>query len=579
MKEKLLAIAEQYQLDEFQRQIKEILALNSIKIAFLGAFSAGKTSLINALLGLKLPVSIKPTTKSICLIEPDESIETNKYFEDCGLERKDILFTDFQDILNGERDGIAGIRVRPSNLLPLGSAFIDTPGIDNTGSSEGDLTTAYLQFVDAAIVCIDVNSGTITNHILQYLQRPELSLVREKMVFVLTHADPEKGDGAYNRVIQEVAKQIEKGLQISNAIDKVIAVDSHKPGVTEKIESLLQKNILAKRDAIVEKRIEDNLRKIALEMQNALKSIKDNLKLDDDGVDKKIANVRKIIEDLEKEKYKHRNDMGNLEDELMIAIVKQMKSYSGSFATMAIDQIESQAQTMMDSINETSQNIVNRYIRNVSLNKSLTNIGMGDVVANFKSIDSIKSMAVTVGTGIACAYIGPAAGIGNAVEAVGGGIAQNVAKAGAKEGMKEAAKEGMKEAAKEGMKEAAKEGMKKTAKKVGKKALLGKVLQSLAKAIDKANPIEQIGSVIATKVKQSNYEGLIAIKAKNIAQVIVASVQLSFEEQVLTPIANQLDLQMNSLEQLKSQRKNKEYDFQKQENKLDSAIKELASFC
>ena len=78
MKEKLLAIAEQYQLDEFQRQIKEILALNSIKIAFLGAFSAGKTSLINALLGLKLPVSIKPTTKSICLIEPDESMETNK---------------------------------------------------------------------------------------------------------------------------------------------------------------------------------------------------------------------------------------------------------------------------------------------------------------------------------------------------------------------------------------------------------------------------------------------------------------------------------------------------------------------
>ncbi len=579
MKEKLLAIAEQYQLDEFQRQIKEILALNSIKIAFLGAFSAGKTSLINALLGLKLPVSIKPTTKSICLIEPDESMETNKYFEDCGLERKDILFTEFQDILNGERNGIAGIRVKPSCLLPLGSVFIDTPGIDNTGSSEGDLTTAYLQFVDAAIICIDVNQGTITNNILQYLQRPELSLVREKMVFVLTHADPEKGDGAYNRVIQEVTKQIEKWLQITNAKDKVVAVDSYKPGLTEKIELILQKNILAKHNAIVEERIEANLKRLAHEMLNVLKNRKDNLKLDDASISKKIVEVNKAIDAIENEKYKHRNDMSNLEDELTSNIAQQMKEFASSFASVQSNQVATEVKTMMNVINESSQCIVNKYLKNVNLSKSLTNVGMDDVIASFKSVDNIKNVAVTIATSVAVAYVGPAAGLGNAAEAIGGGVVQNMAKEGSKETIKTVAKEGMKEVAKEGVKTAAKEGMKTVAKETGKKAFFGKMLQGLANTIEKANPFEQIGTLVAAKVKESNFNEIIATKAKNIAQMIVNSVQISFEEQVLTPIANRLDLQMDSLEQLKAQKKDKELDLQKQEDLLNTAIKELSVLC
>lgn len=575
MKEKLLAIAEQYQLDEFQRQIKEILALNSIKIAFLGAFSAGKTSLINALLGLKLPESPKPTTKSICLIEPDESVDSNEYFEDCGLDRQNISFMDFQNLLNGNRNGVAGVRVKPSEVLPLGSVFIDTPGIDNTGSSEGDLTTAYLQFVDAAVICIDVKEGTVKNHILQYLQRPELELVREKMIFVLTYADPDKGENAYDRVILEVARQLENGLQITNVKDKIIAVETHKPGVVEKFESLLQRNVLAKRNNIIEKRIEVDLKLVAQEMLKALKNRKENLKLDNDGVCIKIADVRKAMDALEEEKYKHRNDMSNLEEELRSLVAKQMRSYATSLAVTesseGSEDIASQSQEMMKSINELCQNTVDRYVKDVNLNSSITRVGMDDVIESFKSVDSVKKMAVTVGTGILFAYLAPAAGIGNAAEAVVGGGVQTVAKEGAKKAVETVAKEGAKKTVETVAKETAKEG----AKNVGKKAFLDVVLKELATVINTVNPVELVGTYVASKVKESSFEGVIADKAKSIAQMVVNAVQASFENQVLNPIENQLVSQKNALEKLAEERKNNEFNFEKEEIALETSIKEL----
>ncbi len=554
MKEKLLAIAEQYQLDEFQRQIKEILALNSIKIAFLGAFSAGKTSLINALLGLKLPESPKPTTKSICLIEPDESVSSNEYFEDCGLDRQNISFMDFQNLLNGNRNGVAGVRVKPSEVLPLGSVFIDTPGIDNTGSSEGDLTTAYLQFVDAAVICIDVKEGTVKNHILQYLQRPELALVREKMIFVLTYASSDKGENAYDRVIQEVARQLENGLQIANAKDKIITVETHEQGIVEKFENLLKRNVLAKRNDILEKRIEVNLKLVAQEMLKTLKIRKENLKLDNDGVNKKMSDVRKAMDSLEEEKYKHRNDMCDLGEELQSLVAKQMKAYATSLAVTESDEIASQSQEMMNSINEICQNTVNRYIKDVNLNPSLIRVGMEDVIESFKSVDSVKNVAVTVGTGILMAYIGPAAGLGNAAEAAVGGGVQTMAKEGAKKTVEKGAKEG--------------------AKKLGK-AFLGVALKELATVIKTVNPVELVGTYIASKVKESSFEGIIADKAKNIAQMVVNAVQVSFENQVLNPIETQLASQMNALEKLREERKNNEFNFEKEEDALDASIKEL----
>ena len=537
MKDKLLAIAEQFQMNSFEGRIKDILALNSVKIAFLGAFSAGKTSLINAMLGLKLPVSDQPTTKSICLIEPTEGVSSNEYFEDVGLDRENISFSRFQDLLNGSKEGIAGVRIKPSENLPLGSVFIDTPGIDNTGSSEGDLTTAYLQFIDAAVICIDVKDGTLKNHILQYLQRPELISIREKMIFVLTQAKPERGEHAYDNVIQEISKQVEKGLNISSASNKIIAIDSSKPDAPNKVLELLKKNIFAKRESAIQNRISQNLKSLAQEMLQLLKLKRNSFFCNTTEIDKKIQNVKNAISTLEDEIFNHRNDLEKLNEELCSAIKRIMKGYVSAISSLEGNSLQDEINNMQESINTTSQSIVNNYIKNCALNKAITNACMNDLVTKFKSVDDIKNTAVTVSTAAVVAYFFPAVSVaGNTAEAVGGGAIQI--------------------AAKEAAKKTGKEVVKNTAK-----SYLSKVLADSLKTIDKANPIQQVGTFIADKFKSSNFESIIPEKAKSISNMIVTSVQATFDSEVIQPLSQQLNEQMDILEKLKEEKKTTSKDF------------------
>lgn len=555
MKDKLLAIADQFQMTSFERSIKDILSLNSVKIAFLGAYSAGKTSLINAMLGLKLPVSDQPTTKSICLIEPTEGISSNEYFQDVGLTRENISFSQFQDLLDGSKEGVAGVRIKPSDHLPLGSVFIDTPGIDNTGSSEGDLTTAYLQFIDAAVICIDVKDGTLKNHILQYLQRPELTSIRDKMIFVLTQVNPERGEHAYDNVIREVSKQIEKGLKISNASSKIIAIDSSKADAPDKVLELLKENIFVKRNSAIQNRITQSLKTVAQEMLQLLKLKRDNFFCNTTEIDKKIQKVKDLISTLEEEIYNHRNDLENLKEDLYNAIKRIMKGYVSAFSSLDGDSLQDEINNMQESINTTSQSVVNNYIKNCALNKAVTNACMNDLVAKFKSVDDIKNTAVTVSTAAIVAYFFPAASVvGNTAEAVGGGAIQIAAK----------------EAAKEAAKKTGKEVVKNTAK-----SYLSKVLADSLKTIDKANPIQQVGTLIASKFKSSNFEDVIPEKAKSISNMVVTSVQVTYDSEVIQPLSQQLEEQLDVLERLKEEKKTTTNDFQKQVENLDETINEL----
>ena len=553
MKDKLLAIANQFQMHSFESRIKDILALDSIKIAFLGAFSAGKTSLINAMLGLKLPAFDQPTTKSICLIEPTEGVLSNEYFQDVGLERENISFSQFQDLLNGSKEGIAGVRIKPSEHLPLGSVFIDTPGIDNAGSSEGDLTTAYLQFIDAAVICVDVKDGTLKNHILQYLRRPELTSVREKMIFVLTQAKPERGVHAYDNVIREVSKQVEKGLGISDVPSKIVAIDSSKADASNKVLDLLKKNIFAKRESAIQNRISQNLKVLAQEMLQLLKFKRNSSFCDTTEIDKKLQNVKNAISTLEEEIFEHRNDLEKLNEELCSAIKRIMKGYVSTFSSLEGNCLQDEIDNMQESINSTSQSIVNNYIKNCALNKAVTNVCMNDLVTKFKSIDDIKNTAVTVSTAAVVAYFCPAVSLaGNTAEAVGGGAVQI--------------------AAKEVAKNTGKEIVKNTAK-----SFLSKILADSLKTIDKANPIQQVGTLIADKFKSSNFENIIPEKAKNISNMIVTSVQATYDSEIIQPLSQQLNEQMNILEQLKEDKKTTIEDFQKQSEDLDKTINELVT--
>lgn len=61
----LREMAEEYGLESVMERLDAIKRDTASRLVFLGEFSSGKTSLINKIVSMKLPVGTKPTTKAI----------------------------------------------------------------------------------------------------------------------------------------------------------------------------------------------------------------------------------------------------------------------------------------------------------------------------------------------------------------------------------------------------------------------------------------------------------------------------------------------------------------------------------
>ncbi|EDP73730.1 dynamin family protein, partial [Hydrogenivirga sp. 128-5-R1-1] len=71
----IVEVSHKYGLDDFYNQVKNLKKDLSISIAFLGEFSSGKSSLINALLGKKiLPAMDEPTTAAIVEVQSGKEL-------------------------------------------------------------------------------------------------------------------------------------------------------------------------------------------------------------------------------------------------------------------------------------------------------------------------------------------------------------------------------------------------------------------------------------------------------------------------------------------------------------------------
>ncbi|GAA7887427.1 hypothetical protein HpMS199_12460 [Helicobacter pylori] len=160
-----------------------------------GGFSAGKSSFLNNVLGLKLPIGLDKTTAipTYCLRGEREVLMG--YSQNGGVVELPYLTFDhkFLDSL-----GFNLKEIMPSMLLSTPSVpfeflcFIDTPGYDapNQGYTGGDRQASkeYLANAKSILWVMDCDRGPIQGNDLNYLQ--ELYEEHGKQVFiVLNKAD------------------------------------------------------------------------------------------------------------------------------------------------------------------------------------------------------------------------------------------------------------------------------------------------------------------------------------------------------------------------------------------------------
>ncbi len=140
-------------------QLLDKLRKKEYTVAFCGHFSAGKSSMINALMGSEvLPSSPIPTSANVV------KIKTGK--KGARIIMKDGSAIDFgedYDLTELKKYAVNGNEVEtievyhPSNLLNMPISIMDTPGIDSTDDAHKVSTESSLHLSDAVLYVMDYN--------------------------------------------------------------------------------------------------------------------------------------------------------------------------------------------------------------------------------------------------------------------------------------------------------------------------------------------------------------------------------------------------------------------------------------
>ncbi len=174
---KLESVISEHGLVEFRSTLSMILDRledNSFEIAIFGRVSSGKSSLLNAMLGVNvLPVGVTPITAVPTRLLYGETPAVHVWFANRTPEQFDIAhLPEFvaEQLNRGNEKHVTRIVVQlPSPRLREGIAFVDTPGLGSLATRGAAETLAYLPRCDLGVVLIDAGS-TLTPDDLQTIQ-------------------------------------------------------------------------------------------------------------------------------------------------------------------------------------------------------------------------------------------------------------------------------------------------------------------------------------------------------------------------------------------------------------------------
>ena len=170
------------------------IAEKKYRVAFIGEFNRGKSSLINALLAADvLPMDALPMTATVIRIVFGTEKRATIFFKD-GRTRNVTLeeLVDFATEQDAQKAAMAGsieeVVVRfPSALLSSHIEILDTPGM-NENETVSERTLSVLGKIDAAVVVISAQmpvSLSEQNLILDMIVRPEI----QHLIFAVTFID------------------------------------------------------------------------------------------------------------------------------------------------------------------------------------------------------------------------------------------------------------------------------------------------------------------------------------------------------------------------------------------------------
>lgn len=215
-------ITEQYRygrkIKDRIRELANSISTRIYRVAVIGEFKRGKSSLINALIGSKiLPTDILPMTASVTRVRYGENKKITVHYKSGEYEEKTIEeLINYATKFDAEKENISKdireVEVNfPSVLCKNNIEFLDTPGM-NDDEKMSEITLGVLGDIDAAIMVISAESPlSITEQdlIIKMIGKHGI----RHIVFVVTRIDAISDEvSEQNRILDTIKNRISTNL-------------------------------------------------------------------------------------------------------------------------------------------------------------------------------------------------------------------------------------------------------------------------------------------------------------------------------------------------------------------------------
>lgn len=586
----IIEISHKYGLDDFYNQVENLKKDLSISIAFLGEFSSGKSSLVNALLGKKiLPAMDEPTTAAIVEVQAGEEL---KAFIDPldSNEIKEIELADLGDYVFGDKKDEIGkviLEIPENDFFRKGFKFVDTPGIQSLDQTHEDITFGYLPKVDAAVFVIDINQGGATNSLINFLKEKVINEEDiNKFIFVLNKADTKKPEDLPT-IEDNLRKQLEEIIPspIIISVSAKLGLEGKEEGNIEKLKEIIKENIIAKKQELVEKRFCKELKEQGANLVSILEEVKNSFDLSTYELDKEIENINQDIQKLERLKEKINKSLDEFERNLDEKVNKIAQTYAPQIMSAFIDGKEENAQNLINLMsNELKSSLTQELnklsiilkkdldtaqFENVNL-EAMINTQIGKQLSTIKSfIESVSELMLFA----ILAFLSPFSTVAEAGGAVVAKATSEMAKKAALETAKKVALETAEKIFSENIENTKSD--KKSSKKDTLKRIGIEFLKSMGGVIDKYNIPEKVLKVTAKKWKEKDIKRQIKIRLSEIVDSISTNIKVNIddflEEEVLVPLETKKQL----LNKLYEERDKKISDVSLKKKEIDNDILDL----
>lgn len=285
---------EQKSIAERLRAIEERTQNPSAQLILplIGEFSAGKTSLINALTDSKvLEIASRPTTatlyqiffgstenKAVALTAEGESVELQLD----SMKNEELLKYPTVNLFD------------TSTKVPKDIIFVDTPGLSSPDPKHREVLISILPRVDAILLTVDANQP-ITRSLLAFVKEMRLA---EKPIYLILNKTDTKSTGELQDLKAGIARDIDL------PIDSVVCTSASTGGVSE-LQQLLTKiqgqktQIIAKVDVLRTKELIGELRSFIAEIlrsSSSPKELKEAVRAQERELERLQSNIRLLME-------------------------------------------------------------------------------------------------------------------------------------------------------------------------------------------------------------------------------------------------------------------------------------------